>query len=702
MADIDDELDAFLNSDSENEAPVENNDSDFDDIELPDLDDESPTKTSSDDEDAALQAQIAALQQRLKNKKKRKALDSPTSSQNSQPSPCKILKPSQSPNRKRSALGKSTVVKAEPQTPENSQNGQSKQSTVQKSPPIVVPVAKRHTLTVQVTKSRAQKLEEKTKKETIDGTQHTETFSRLKYIGQVTNDADKQLAGRKFVPFHQIQNGGKIKSESWFTVVVVVTSMTKTSQKGESFGLLKVSNLYNCPHTGALFLFGGAKTSLHPLLSDGCLIAVLAPKILPARQSQDEQAAKTSQNNLAALSVSSRDEIIIFGKRCQDFGYCHGQQFITTSEGKVQKQKSGCRNFVNISLNPFCSYHLARSSTSKRGIFNSTAKPLTKSDQVKRTQKQPKIIERTYQNIDTGEEFKVDAKHVKCASNPQNAVKNLKIEKLGRNIKIEGGTKTFNQALNRVTPGALVFKAHMKQKSDSVDLGKKNSINRVEHGKVQTAFNAPVHKLSGAGMRELAKKHSLQKEAAAKLKKEAAMREQALKNEKIAAIMKRVNASKKCTDTKKEVKSSGKRVSKDLLEAKSKFAGSQTKEESRAQDLYFSVLEKRDEKLLQELATTRAESKVVTCKDCKYTYWSPHDNCRKKGHTLTWNNVIKRFFDCACGQGRAVTWKPFPKVCCSACGNTTWRKGGATKVSSRVKLDTEKLELTGGEPLYLK
>merc|ERR1712050_747160 len=175
-----------------------------------------------------------------------------------------------------------------------------------------------------------------------------------------------------------------------------------------------------------------------------------------------------------------------------------------------------------------------------------------------------------------------------------------------------------------------------------------------------------------------------------KLNQKLKAEEAVLKNDRLAKILKRVNANRKVESSKSDEKPKPK-IDEKLLEAKSKFSGSITKEEERAQDLYFSVLEKRDEKLLKDLETKSVESKVVRCVECDYTHWYPAQNCRDLGHTLKWKPAKKRFFNCKCGKGRCMTWKVFPNVNCDACGGKSWEKGGAGKVSGKVQLETEKL-----------
>ena len=60
---------------------------------------------------------------------------------------------------------------------------------------------------------------------------------------------------------------------------------------------------------------------------------------------------------------------------------------------------------------------------------------------------------------------------------------------------------------------------------------------------------------------------------------------------------------------------------------------------SAEQDLYFSILEKKEEMASKMEGVMQAESQVVTCKECKYTFWSAHENCKKQNHDLKWSKV---------------------------------------------------------------
>ena len=65
---------------------------------------------------------------------------------------------------------------------------------------------------------------------------------------------------------------------------------------------------------------------------------------------------------------------------------------------------------------------------------------------------------------------------------------------------------------------------------------------------------------------------------------------------------------------------------------------------SEQKDFYYSILEKKEEMQCRMDKVMQAESQAVTCKQCKYTYWSPHESCKKNNHDLKWTKVTKKWF----------------------------------------------------------
>ena len=79
---------------------------------------------------------------------------------------------------------------------------------------------------------------------------------------------------------------------------------------------------------------------------------------------------------------------------------------------------------------------------------------------------------------------------------------------------------------------------------------------------------------------------------------------------------------------------------KEIFKKKSMYHDSVENLVSAQKDFYFSILEKKEEIAMKMDGVMKAESQAVTCKQCKYTYWSPHENCKKLNHDLKWSKGI--------------------------------------------------------------
>lgn len=623
MTDLDQELDDFLKSsddemfldlsgDKENEAP------------------------ESEDETEKLQKQIQALQAQLELKKS-------TKRKNSSP---EVIQP------------KVKAAKIEVSQPES---GYASQVSSQK-PVIPASGPVKCSMMAPVTKSIKQKDKIQSDLKIKSTITHQETvYSNLKYTNVVTEKTEftKQVSGLEYKALHQIppvfENAEESKRsrsapENFFTIAVIVSFDSKTSANGNNFILCKISNLFNCPETSTLFLFGNAATSLSRKVNQAQLIAITHPKILPQKLQNDAKwKNKDLQKNTVALSITDPKNYIILGNQCLDFGYCNGQNWTTSKNGQITKSNhpTKCKNFINLSLNNLCSYHLSQSSKkiiSNRGIFNSTAKPVVPSDikQAKNLQKTmiknynkneqtftiSKKMSKTLGLGDAGQNITINQHSENTFSNPKNSSSQMSIElkQDDKTGKIIGGSSQFNKALNKVTPGSKMFKEHLKQKTKleqlaiasqqkdvksavKNDLSILNSINRVTE-KQKLAQN---YELKGSDLRSAAK------EKAAEM-----IKNNVKNNDRISKILQRVNANRKILTPVKKNKTASSQNSDsvkdytDLINKKSKFEGKKSLEEQKQMDLYFKVLEKRDEKLLKDLSTHSEDSSVQICHTCKH------------------------------------------------------------------------------------
>ena len=757
MTSLDDELDAFLASSDDDDMQLKDslelNEDDFalkseDELEFqkvaaelePSLSNESDDKENvgpEETEEEKLKKQILILQEQLKAKQL--ATESKTKSKIKKPSSSQkrknisITSEEESHSQKSQSPPKQKRLKSTSKFESNSNtsfsstiqniSARSKISTSQNTTSISMMAP------VQKSLSEKQRISEKISSE--NQIIHQETiYSNLKYTQASISKAEltKNLAGKEYKNLHQIvapkeapNRRQRSSDENWFTIAIIVSYQNKTSNNGNDFTLCKVTNLYNCPETQSLFLFGSSHSILGKQINEAALVAILSPKVLPpmANNSNSNSSSghdhdawknKNKQKASVALSVNESSQIILIGKKCTDFGYCNGQNWSTNKDGKFVKsdRPSKCKNFINKSLNNLCAYHINQSSkkiVSSRGLFNSTSKPVNPSD-VRKDSHLRKTVDPNFNkreqsyNVSAGltagsqssvtQVITVDKYSESTYSNPKNSSSNLEFS--NTNKKISGGSKQFNKSINGVTPGAKTFQKHLEQKNKLAKIDKDNqeglalmnSINRVTDKQKLSAG----YQLKGSDLRKAAKDRALE-----------SLKSDLKSSSRINKILQRVNLNRSGASTSGPSSSTPKKESlkaksdyKDLINQKSKFEGQKTKEEERQLELYFSVLEKRDEKLFKDLSTQSESAVVQICHDCKYTYWTVHPNCKAKFHKISSKNVIKKFFACnACNKRRVVTWRSYPTTGCGNCGKIAWKKAGKILFNDTVKLDTEKL-----------
>uniref|UniRef100_H2YLZ6 Replication factor Mcm10 C-terminal domain-containing protein n=1 Tax=Ciona savignyi TaxID=51511 RepID=H2YLZ6_CIOSA len=135
-----------------------------------------------------------------------------------------------------------------------------------------------------------------------------------------------------------------------------------------------------------------------------------------------------------------------------------------------------------------------------------------------------------------------------------------------------------------------------------------------------------------------------------------------------------------------------------ILKARSTHTTELDIAEMEKQEQYFKPLVQK-EMLQEKMAETyEVTSKVVTCEECAYTFWAPHERCKLQHHKLAWQTCKKKFFECTKCKQRTTTWEPYPTTVCRGCGNQkTWGRCSMLRTKNNVKLDSEVLLLRGTE-----
>jgi len=174
------------------------------------------------------------------------------------------------------------------------------------------------------------------------------------------------------------------KTENLVTVGIVFSnSGTRISSKGGAFCVLTIGNLNSGPCL-SIFLFGAAYGKYCCSSKPGTVIALMAPKLLPANRGDNGGGGNNNNNNNANRSVSF--SVYDIGQlklvaNARDYGTCKA------STSSRVKQNSGtvrqsCKHYVDKRVSrEFCDFH-------RRVGSNGNKQPLSRFQQVKHAHRQ--------------------------------------------------------------------------------------------------------------------------------------------------------------------------------------------------------------------------------------------------------------------------------------------------------------------------
>lgn len=135
---------------------------------------------------------------------------------------------------------------------------------------------------------------------------------------------------------------------------------------------------------------------------------------------------------------------------------------------------------------------------------------------------------------------------------------------------------------------------------------------------------------------------------------------------------------------------------KQLLAARSSHADLIKAHETNVQDQYFNKLEKKEAMEEKMLNTTKMECKAVICLQCQYKAFSASQLCKDLHHKLKVVDAEKRFYECEDCGNRTITLFRIPKISCSNCQGSRWKRTGMIRDRSKLKLD-QPLSIRGDE-----
>ncbi|CAL7936140.1 unnamed protein product [Xylocopa violacea] len=489
--------------------------------------------------------------------------------------------------------------------------------------------------------------------------------------------------------------------------VLTSKSAPKTSQRGSSYSVWKLSDLSENMNTVCLFMFSNAYKALWKT-TIGTVISILNPNVLESKDSTD----------LATLSIDNPQRVMILGKS-KDMGKCRS------------KKKNGepCNSIVNINRCEFCLYHIKQeykkcSHRAELQAFSNTQN--FSIDMLKQKSRQPK--KSVTNNMP---EFRAVV-----------AVKNKKLEeKDAKRLALLSGSRKTDDSCNmnfdkneKETPGERM-RSNLEQISKTRGWKfavlsqlscQENTPSKLNLCTKNNAGKKNVTMVSSLSSRQprlgigclggtidlsepITKRHvNVAKSNAIKWVKENGKikakdpnRIRLTKDEKLEKGKKRPRESEENGDGQE-----AKRANvlsdkfKEIMSAKSIHTDLIEKSYDQEKEKYFERLQMKERMEEKMLTTYKVPCKAVTCLLCKYTSFSASDLCKEQKHPLRVVDAVKKFFKCADCGNRTVSLDRIPSHSCIKCSSSNWKRA-AMMDERKTNISVTPLCIRGDEETFI-
>ncbi|XP_050428946.1 protein MCM10 homolog [Adelges cooleyi] len=469
---------------------------------------------------------------------------------------------------------------------------------------------------------------------------------------------------------------GDITSDWVVAGVLVNKSLPKTSQKGSTFSIWKISDLKPGLNTVTIFLFGRSHADLWKT-DVGSVVGILNPKELDSKDRKDG----------ITLSINSGDQVMVWG-RSKDYGTCKG----------VKKNGEKCEMFVNVNDCDVCTYHVKR------------------------------------------EYIKHCGQRANLGNSRPTAAHSLRDKVLGKNEVFYGGrsfasTKANHSKLMREDQAKL---QKLTPKSKSASLAPAAASSTPSHTTVASrrasaikgfAESMKSNELTGSGKKNLDHKESPQMctfkdllGSIASPNNFGTQRKRCAKANALNYIKSKGPIEKENPNLFEKNKEGKKRklpedIDLDLGNMKkiakeekvsSRFlelmnATSQNQElidiaQQEAEDKYFDQMDKKERLEQKMMNTYKMPCKAVRCLVCKYTWFSASEWCKAEKHALRVTDGTKRFFKCGDCNTRTICLTMFPLISCKNCNGSKWERA---PMMGHKKIDEVELSIRGDEQSFL-
>lgn len=529
----------------------------------------------------------------------------------------------------------------------------------------------------------------------------------------------EQMSGKSAITISKIKTciaSGTLSNDWVIAGVLINKSPTKTSQKGSSYSIWKISDLSENLTTVSVFLFSAAyKTFWKTTL--GTVIGILNPNILESKDHIDQ----------ATLSVDTPQKMLIIGKS-KDMGKCKS----------TKKNGEPCTAIVNINRCEFCIYHVKQeykkcskradlgSNINARGfssdlpksnsqqtsrIFNSNGMqpfvPIRAQESARlRTHDQKRLAllsETNYKrsnSIENNKEMKkgiisVELQHNQIVKDHEK-INKLKVWNSNKQLKMElvpsssQSTSTGNKNLT-----ATENKEKKMINTGLSLLSTPRLGTGCNNGKID--FSQPITKRQI----DIAKRNAIKWVQQNGIIKPKNPNKISLEKDKIRGIKRTREINEHIEETQESKKSNSLPNNfKELMETKSMHVDLIEKSYEEEKEKYFNKLEITEKMEKKMLSTFKVECKAVICLICKYTAFSGSDFCKTQKHPLRVINAIKRFFKCSDCGNRTVSLEKLPLHSCTKCNSSNWLQAPMMD-ERKTNIITTSLSIRGGEENFL-
>ncbi|KAL6435465.1 hypothetical protein ACFW04_005441 [Cataglyphis niger] len=510
--------------------------------------------------------------------------------------------------------------------------------------------------------------------------------------------------------------------------VLINKSATRTSQKGTSYCIWKISDLSDDLKTVSIFLFSNAYKQLWKTIT-GSVIGILNPNVLENKDNIDQ----------ASLSIDNPQKLMVFG-RSKDMGKCKS----------IKKNGEPCTAIVNTSRCEYCVYHVKQeykkcarradlqSSNNAYGFTGDALKHMNKQTGTRKpynglapfvpvlAKRNEKLYEKDRTRLEllseatSGNGIKKTKSDLKPGINVDIKKKKVAVELTSEQSRKDferlnklRGWQPSKQIIVQSTPNGPVLCSSPVQSKESnytpskpknnhvdktISLAPLSSIPRLGAGCNQSTidFSEPITKqqirtakmnaikwVQEHGKIKAKDPNQIHLSPKEKLNKNA--KRQRENDEKEEQNIKKINVNDKF---------------KEILKVKSSHTDLIEKSYDEEKEKYFKKLEVKEKMEEKMMSTFKVNCKAVRCAICKYTAFSASDMCKEQRHPFRVIDAVKRFFKCADCGNRTVSLNRMPSHSCSKCSSSNWARA-AMMDERKTVIATETLSIRGSEEKFL-